>query len=1746
MRYLADTIVGYVAQECALQGTYRFVLPSYPVRLLLHIGKALEERFSRVAGRRVRLVYGIAYGLGQTWQRSGSLEEQADLQEMRERRWYNEGNNLTSLRNRVREPSMEDTLVTLLAGYDHIDDRASLQDFFHLDDRSIWQICLRGSFQLWVEARLLEVVNVGDEAAPLERIAEVLRTAYEQGLADLPAISTYLERLDVAGVSTGSEALRLVLGNLGPFKLPAMPGLARGRGRRRLADYVGPAQEFLNYGAFLDASARAKAVAAVRAFRASDPGEPDEGALGAFRSLDELLRSLEEYIETGSDEERERLLSADFTYIHDKVLGFRPKKNGTRSASPRRLRGIAPEVFLRALWLTLGEYGAEAKERAVVPEEDLHGIALRSLAFKHDFDGGEDGEWGVQSDKDLAAAFLRKALGGIDAFLEQHIQLGEGEGREPVKLQSSLAPGEQNTVLAYQKTHVGEPTLRFVVILSCGADEAFKREFLWCLPQNHPSRLLVDLADWALKGFARSGNALPAYAVPYMSEVFLARDSDEVTRVVSAAVKSEGRRIVDLLSAEGIEGGDPALTPLHKLSIDYQSFLRELDRAGLFAALEHRYDDLRRSYAKACEALLDHWVESSLQPLLLKAFLLVDGRDAGEEHWKWDSHLECAVASPLHPAVLDMIRHQHSFLCESLCVLATDGLREPGGRALNERAWDRIVDLAQIERPVFCTLKDSARAVDSNVRSYGYLHLVGRCRAPSTQLSARLLLEYQDEDEEEITDADLFRASRTSALVRNTLLDYRALHSHADDGLSIGAYCGREVQPIIAGIDAFLERILPERGDRPYALQITVLAAGRDDSSLTRWLDAWRGRWQEADLTASKRHYENCRIGVAYRVVPEGNREELARVLRGTEQDVMFFMDFVEAGASRFEDVASEEFPDDGYRQFPVLEKACCAVTGGGKAEHRERILSHRRFRLATLHAEVMARVARGRAEPELRHVVLSENDFYPWESAIGAAHQSSAWVVCLDPTVDDQLLRKAKVGAGSGREIIGFGTGVGAHGENNYTVSTEQYALADVKRRIGEQLSARLGPWESSVREQVAESLISEASGMAGLSVVKATGPSEYVRDFAAYAVLRKLLPRDANAFCDEIISLDAFRHWFDDAESGTRPDLLRLRAQVVNGYLEIEAQVLECKLAQSSEGYLSKAYEQVAAGLTRLVGCFRPRRERVPIGIDDRPDQRYWWMQLHRLLASRGATSRAHRKETLNALERLAEGLFTISWWGAVVAFWTDVERDNLQQEAEWPLQVEGDEVMIPALTAGGGLVRKVCQESTTVRISFRAPALCRTFRPTAPLAHTQQAGVEALVVAKPEQRAEQTQGGEQAGATKPAGAEAKAAPDVPVRRPEVVEQVLLGGMLPGGREVFWEFGHPEMPNRHILVFGASGTGKTYTIQALLCELGKAGQNALIVDYTNGFTTAQLEEVVRAQLKPQQHTVRREPLPINPFRQQVDLIDEQSLEEDPSITAQRVRGVFSEVYQLGDQQKAALYTAVRDGLTEEGTAFNLGRLVERLRAATKAGGPVAGSAATVLSRIEPFVDMHPFGEEDPASWEKLFTDTNSRCHVIQLAGFGREMAQLITEFCLIDLYRYYRTNGSKDRPRVVVLDEIQNLDHSLDSPLGQLLTEGRKFGISLVLATQTLSSLDRDARDRLFQASHKLFFKPADTELRSFAQILENATSERAEDWVRRLSSLARGQCYSLGPARNDTSGGLDMKKCLRIQIRPLSQRF
>ncbi len=157
----------------------------------------------------------------------------------------------------------------------------------------------------------------------------------------------------------------------------------------------------------------------------------------------------------------------------------------------------------------------------------------------------------------------------------------------------------------------------------------------------------------------------------------------------------------------------------------------------------------------------------------------------------------------------------------------------------------------------------------------------------------------------------------------------------------------------------------------------------------------------------------------------------------------------------------------------------------------------------------------------------------------------------------------------------------------------------------------------------------------------------------------------------------------------------------------------------------------------------------------------------------------------------------------------------------------------------------------------------------------------------------------------------------------------RVLLGTTIPDGRPVYWEFGHNGLANRHMLIFGSSGQGKTYAIQCIQCEMVKFRQKSLIIDYTNGFLPDQLEPETNKMVSPKQHVVSNDPLPINPFLPQESDHGGIVIKQSANDVAKRIAGLFNAVYNIGDQQYSVLHRAIMDGVESLKEQMNLEQML-------------------------------------------------------------------------------------------------------------------------------------------------------------------------------------------------------------------------
>ncbi|WP_059104434.1 DNA phosphorothioation-dependent restriction protein DptH [Shouchella shacheensis] len=379
--------------------------------------------------------------------------------------------------------------------------------------------------------------------------------------------------------------------------------------------------------------------------------------------------------------------------------------------------------------------------------------------------------------------------------------------------------------------------------------------------------------------------------------------------------------------------------------------------------------------------------------------------------------------------------------------------------------------------------------------------------------------------------------------------------------------------------------------------------------------------------------------------------------------------------------------------------------------------------------------------------------------------------------------------------------------------------------------------------------------------------------------------------------------------------------------------------------------------------------------------------------------------------------------------------------------------------------------------------------------------------------------------------------------VQKPSLEDtRILIGEAENSNRKIYWEYGNPGLANRHLLISGKSGQGKTYFMQCLLLEKAKAGISSIIIDYTEGFLPNQLEPEFNDALgkRIQQKIVYNDKFPINPFKANKRDIGGIELPENPTDVAERIKSVFASVYRsLGVQQLNAIYEATLSGVQQYGDQMTLQQLMEEL---LEEGSNYAKTAA---SQIRPLIDRNPFNSDHQMNWNDII-DADGKVFIVQLTGYPRDVQLMITEFILWDLWNYSVTHGNKNIPMPVIMDEAQNLDHSGSSPSTRVLTEGRKFGWSAWFATQFLKSqLTADELSRVQNAAQKIYFAPPEGEISYIAGSLSKDGAESKQYWETKLANLRKGQCIVHGPLI-DQRGELTKPIVTTVDISSLNDRI
>jgi len=358
---------------------------------------------------------------------------------------------------------------------------------------------------------------------------------------------------------------------------------------------------------------------------------------------------------------------------------------------------------------------------------------------------------------------------------------------------------------------------------------------------------------------------------------------------------------------------------------------------------------------------------------------------------------------------------------------------------------------------------------------------------------------------------------------------------------------------------------------------------------------------------------------------------------------------------------------------------------------------------------------------------------------------------------------------------------------------------------------------------------------------------------------------------------------------------------------------------------------------------------------------------------------------------------------------------------------------------------------------------------------------------------------------------------------------EKVINIGKDKNNSSINWAFFHKELANIHMFMTGASGKGKTYALKHLLIQAMKSDISSIVFDYGAGFIDETDSFYDIAKYNIDKRDIYSDGIPINIFaRQYIETYNSNEIEKIPT-TAQRVADIFENVYSLGSQQSSSIYRACKKMLESDDNnnliSLDINQNINLETLLYFLASDDSAISKSVISQISPLVDSNFFKPDMQFNWSDIIY-AKDKITIFDFSNIPDNMQSFITEIILWDLWYYTEKHGDTLNPFVVVLDECQNLNYKTSSPTSKILKEGRKFGWSAWLSTQSTDDEKlKKAITRLQQAALRIYFKPTNNEIPFIAKSIDRSNHK---DWVPILNYLNKGECV-VCTNLEDSQGGL-----------------
>lgn len=327
----------------------------------------------------------------------------------------------------------------------------------------------------------------------------------------------------------------------------------------------------------------------------------------------------------------------------------------------------------------------------------------------------------------------------------------------------------------------------------------------------------------------------------------------------------------------------------------------------------------------------------------------------------------------------------------------------------------------------------------------------------------------------------------------------------------------------------------------------------------------------------------------------------------------------------------------------------------------------------------------------------------------------------------------------------------------------------------------------------------------------------------------------------------------------------------------------------------------------------------------------------------------------------------------------------------------------------------------------------------------------------------------------------------------------------MLGTGSRVFIS---EKADNNDILLLGRSGSGKTCALWQIEQNLAKNEAAVLVLNFSGTH-----DLMPRCAVR--WIDVKREGYPLSLFHRiplpHGGIEDSQDMEDAVLDIFKQV--VSLPVRQITELRKAIHAVAEQPEMWHDGIA-EVGRLLEQSE---------EEPAKRVFEKYRPFFSRIRF------SAQQAHMISPGVITVFDFGRFAPDVQVFLTEMTLAIIWRHFRIWGQYAQiPLFIAMDEFQNLKIRPHTVFAQMMREGRKFHLALLLATQTMETFAREERAVISQAATRLYFRPTYKDVKNMGG--ECALHHK-------IKNLQRGDCLAVG---NFLIGTLLVQKTVKMTFR------